>query len=168
MNMADSTSTLELVHSANDAPSAQIAHAHAVVQKFKSLYLAMNVDTISEASLRDVYAEDIRFMDPFHSISGLPDLTEYFRGLYENVGYVHFDFTEQLVLPEKAMLTWQMTYNHPKLNRGKAIRVEGCTHLGMATRIYHHRDYFDAGQMLYEQIPLLRSAVGHLKKRMSS
>jgi hypothetical protein len=58
-----------------------------------------------------------------------------------------------------------MTYSHPKLNKGQQIQVDGMSQLKFDDKIYAHRDYFDLGQMLYEQVPFLGGLIGLLKKR---
>jgi hypothetical protein len=58
-----------------------------------------------------------------------------------------------------------MTYSHPKLNKGQSINVEGMSQLRFSDKIFAHRDYFDVGQMLYEQVPFLGGLIGLLKNR---
>ncbi|BBI47777.1 hypothetical protein HORIV_01980 [Vreelandella olivaria] len=62
-----------------------------------------------------------------------------------------------------------MTFIHPRLAGGKPVEVEGCSALTFADdgRVQRHRDYFDAGAMLYEQLPLMGSAIRWLKKRLA-
>jgi len=61
-----------------------------------------------------------------------------------------------------------MTYQHPSLNKGQPIKVEGASKLVVQDdRIISHRDYFDAGNLLYEHIPVLKNVIRFLKRRMS-
>ena len=52
-----------------------------------------------------------------------------------------------------------MSYRHPRLAGGGLIRVDGCSHLLWWDKVYRHRDYFDAGNLLYEHLPLLGAAI---------
>lgn len=66
------------------------------------------------------------------------------------------------------MLTWTMSYQHPKLNGGKTIAVKGASQLNFdEKRIVRHRDYFDGGALLYEHIPLLKRVIFFLKNRLA-
>lgn len=66
-----------------------------------------------------------------------------------------------------AWLSWTMTYRHPRLNGGNDISVQGASRLEFRDgKVVQHRDFFDAGELLYEQVPLLRNVIGLLKRRM--
>lgn len=115
-----------------------------------------------------LYSPDIQFTDPLHQINGLPRLREYFAGLYANISQPCFDFHGIDPLAEgEGYLRWSMSYRHPRLDGGREIRVEGCSHLlWREARVYRHRDYFDAGALLYEHLPLMGSAIHWLKRRL--
>lgn len=55
------------------------------VESFKNLYNELDKNTLTLEFLKSVYAQDIRFEDPFHAIDGLEALHDYFSELYENV-----------------------------------------------------------------------------------
>ncbi len=65
-------------------------------------------------------------------------------------------------------IEWEMTVRHPKLNKGEAILVPGATlfKVDEQEKIIFHRDYFDAGVMLYEHIPLLGRLIKWVKGRI--
>ena len=63
-----------------------------------------------------------------------------------------------------------MTFSHPRLAAGQPVRVEGAPRLEFddADKVCLHRDYFDLGAMLYEQLPLLGALVRTIKGRLGS
>jgi hypothetical protein len=62
-----------------------------------------------------------------------------------------------------------MTYCHSKLNGGKAVQVDGHSHLrGDGDKVIYHRDYIDLGAMFYEHIPLFGAVVRWFKVRVKS
>lgn len=139
-----------------------------VVENFKHLYNTLNRDTVSLELLQQVYSYDIQFEDCFHNIKGIDSLFKYFDNLYENVGFVSFDFENQWLNEDSGMLTWTMSYEHPKLNGGKTIAVKGASKLEFKQgRVISHRDYFDGGALLYEHIPLLKRVIFFLKNRLA-
>jgi len=126
-----------------------------------------NLDKESLDSLDKMYEPDIHFEDPLHVVNGLGELKTYFRNMYCNVQSIRFDFTHELVCDEEAVLFWTMHFIHPRLNKGETIMVNGSSHLKFRDYCYHHRDYFDTTDMLFENIPLLGSVIRGIKKRIS-
>jgi len=135
------------------------------LQRFATAFASLNADNLER--LGELYTEDVRFQDPLHEIHGLPALQEYFRELYANVAELHFQFYgfDQLH-PGAGYLRWKMSYRHPRLKGGQLIEVEGCSHLLWRDKVYAHRDYFDAGALLYEHLPLLGRVIRWLKGRL--
>ena len=138
------------------------------VDNFKELYNTLNRDTLSLEKLTAVYHNDIAFEDCFHNIQGVALMHDYFDNLYENVSSISFDFEDQWADEYGAMLTWTMSYRHPRLNNGKTISVKGASRLTFKDgKIIGHRDYFDGGALLYEHIPLLKRVIHFLKNRLA-
>jgi len=138
------------------------------IDGFKRLYNLMNRENITLDLIKSVYGDNIHFQDCFHSIDGIKSLYDYFDNLYSNVNFIQFNFINQWHDYESAMITWEMTYKHPKLNQGKNIVVKGASELIFEdNKIIKHRDYFDAGSLLYEHIPLLKRIILFLKNRMA-
>ena len=50
---------------------------------------------------------------------------------------------------------------------GVPIQVCGCSYLQWRNKVHLHRDYFDAGALLYEHLPLLGRTIGWLKRRLA-
>jgi hypothetical protein len=139
-----------------------------IIENFKQLYNKLNRDTATLELLERVYAENIQFEDCFHNIKGIKSLFEYFDNLYENVEFIGFDFKNQWLNENSAMLTWTMSYKHPKLNGGQLIAVEGASQLDFNHgKVIRHRDYFDGGALLYENIPILKRVIFFLKNRLA-
>ncbi|MDA0147280.1 nuclear transport factor 2 family protein [Vibrio sp. LaRot3] len=117
--------------------------------------------------LEDIYHSDVVFEDAAHRIEGRESLYRYFENLYQNVHSCVFHISETHQSGNKGFIVWVMDLQHPKLNAGRAISVHGVTHLTFADqKVIHHRDYFDLGEMLYEQLPLLGSVVRAIKRRL--
>ncbi|QOR40199.1 nuclear transport factor 2 family protein [Billgrantia diversa] len=120
--------------------------------------------------LYELYTRDVLFIDPFHRIEGIDALEAHFSKLYENVTACRFTFHDRLAQGNHAYVIWTMHLRHPRLGGGKPVTVEGCSQLTFSARepqrVCQHRDYFDAGAMLYEQLPGLGSLVRWLKRRI--
>lgn len=114
-------------------------------------------------------AQDIAFANPLHEVHGLTELRKYFAELYANVRDLQVEFhAYDQVREGKGDLRWAMTYRHPRLNKGEPIAVQGCSHLlWTENRVFQQRDFFDAGALLYEHLPVLGRMIGWLKKRLA-
>lgn len=136
------------------------------MDKFLDLYQKLNANNLE--SLREVYRADIHFIDPAHQIQGLEELTTYFHQLYRGVKYIEFHFSTPLIAGNSGTVRWEMIFSHKKLAQGKRLSVEGISHVEFDRegKVYFHRDYFDLGAMLYENIPLLGRLVVFLKERL--
>ncbi|AXV66998.1 MULTISPECIES: nuclear transport factor 2 family protein [Pseudoalteromonas] len=139
----------------------------ATLDRFINVYQTLNKDNLH--LLDEIYHQDIQFSDPLHAVDGLAALHGYFKNLYANVISCEFNITDVEHTTNKAFIYWTMFYRHPKLNKGKKIAVEGHSRLVFSNeKIIQHRDYFDAGALLYRHIPLLGSAVRFIDKRASA
>jgi hypothetical protein len=98
---------------------------------------------------------------------GVDAMQNYFQTLYSNVSHCEFEFQEEFIVQNSAVICWTMHYRHPTLNHGKTISVSGNSQLKFdAQGIYWQRDFVDMGAMLYEHVPLLGSIIRYLKRRM--
>ena len=134
-----------------------------IIDDFKSVYSKLDADSIGLVST--IYDDNITFVDPFHEIRGLSNLTEYFSKLYKNLESCKFEFTEVYSKPSSALITWNMAFKHQSLSRD-VIEVAGNTQIRFDEKIYFHRDYFDAGKMLYENIPVIRTLIKFIKGKI--
>ncbi|MGM0543603.1 MAG: nuclear transport factor 2 family protein [Pseudomonadota bacterium] len=126
------------------------------------------LDNTCTEKLYEVYTEDIEFNDPLHHIEGREALQRYFAAMYANVAHCQFVYHRRQCQGRQAFVTWTMTFAHPRLAGGRSIEVDGCSALTFADdgRVSGHRDYFDAGAMLYEHLPLMGRVIRWLKQRL--
>ncbi|MCG9664806.1 nuclear transport factor 2 family protein [Vibrio mediterranei] len=137
----------------------------------------MNIEMVSEVYqklnknnlhlLEQIYHKDVVFEDSAHRLEGWVQLSAYFDSLYTNVIKCDFDIRHHQQVEDSGFLTWTMQLQHPKLNGGEAVNVNGVSHIRFSgDRVIYHRDYFDLGEMLYENIPLLGFVIKNIKQRL--
>jgi len=134
---------------------------------FINIYQMLSTDNLY--LLADIYHQDIVFIDPMHQLTGLEHLQHHFNNLYQQLSYCEFKIENVIEQNNEAAVYWQMSYQHPRLNAGKIVNVQGSSHIkGLNDKVIYHRDYLDLGAMLYEQLPLLRRIISWLKNRATA
>lgn len=137
------------------------------LQAFCSGFAALNAGNLEQ--LGQLYHSDMEFRDPLHQLYGLQAMRDYCANLYQNVSSLNFRFHQQDMLDEqRGVLRWTMRFSHPRLAGGQPVEVEGCSFIWLRDgKVYRHIDYYDAGALLYEHIPLLGRIIGWLKRRLA-
>lgn len=132
----------------------------------RGLYLRFDQDALDR--LEDIYAEDIHFRDPVHTVNGIDEMRQYFAAITTGLTECRFEFHQisRLENDSEAVLFWTMHYRHPKLAGGKQLSLPGTSHVCFAEKVFYHRDYYDMGAMVYEQVPLLGGVIRHIKQRL--
>jgi limonene-1,2-epoxide hydrolase len=120
-----------------------------------------------------VYADDVVFTDPVHTLHGIEALCACLDKQYASVTTCTFIPVMHASDGDHLFLQWNMHMQHPKLNKGGTVTVNGLSHLECrqeiegCTRIVRHRDYFDLGQMIYENVPIIGALNRRVKKGLS-
>lgn len=122
----------------------------------------------SIARLAQFYSEDACFVDPVHEAKGLPAMQHYFEHAYGGLNHCQFHFAEHAQSGNVLFIRWEMEFSHPSLRGGAVITVPGCSYLQLHEGlISYHRDYYDMGRLLYEQVPILGQLTRWLKQRLA-
>lgn len=147
-------------------PPIEVGRPHpavpATLERFKRLFNELDNGNLNR--LPEVYNEDIEFQDPLGCVKGLDALTHYFAGSYANVISCHFTFENPVIQENVVTVPWVMHLCHKRIRGGREIQVAGISHLKIKSgKICYHRDYFDAGQLLYENLPVIGGVIRWVK-----
>lgn len=133
-----------------------------VLEKFKLFFSNATAD--SSLTLEDIYSHDVDFKDPIHEIKGIDNLKRYFEGLNRNLIEGQFLFEQEIISQNRVCLAWKVNL---KLKRPfKKISTCGVSLLTIDDKIIAQRDFFDAGALFYENIPLLGGVIRLIKTRI--
>jgi limonene-1,2-epoxide hydrolase len=135
-----------------------------IIQTFTDYYT--DLDMFDRQALAELYSDDIEFSDPIHSLNGLDALHQYFKGMANNVECCTFNFHRQIIKDNQAYLEWDMKLTMK--GSTNVIEVPGVTYVEYGEKIHLHRDYFDAGKMFYENVPILEKIIKYIKRRIAS
>lgn len=142
-----------------------------IVQQVQAAYSQFEPSMIK--AMPTIYRADIVFQDPLQRIEGLENLIRYYTGMFENLLECRFEFNQVVentgerssAHVQQAVLFWTMHYRHRKLAGGTLLSINGNSHIKYQDKVFYHRDYYDAGAMLYEHLPVLGWAINLIKKR---
>lgn len=138
-----------------------------VIRRFNDYYASM--DTQPPETLNTIYHPNATLADPFGEHRGLVAIHRYFAHLLKNVERCRFSTDGPLISEDRFAVSWIMNWSHPRIAGGKPLTLAGCSVMNTKEDlIIHQRDYYDAGEMIYEHLPLLGSAVRSVKKRVRS
>jgi hypothetical protein len=142
-----------------------ILQKQAIYERFRFVYQQQQ---LSPELLREIYADNIEFRDPVHEIHGLNKLIDYFDYMNANMNQCRFEFVDELVLPDKAHITWNMVFSHKRINGGKEQVLRGMSLLKFSdNKVHYHEDSYDIGAMVYENLPVLGLLTRWVKKKMA-
>ena len=130
---------------------------------FKDYFQYMKL--ADNSALENIYADNIQFVDPIHELNGLKSLSQYFEKLNKNLVSGAFEFTDETVTGDRAFLSWNMVLRLKKPK--KEVSATGLSVLIIEDKIVYQRDYFDAGELFYEHIPVLGNIIKIVKKQIA-
>jgi steroid Delta-isomerase len=135
--------------------------AHIV--RAKVLFENLSRDKV--AQLRELYAPNAWFKDPFNEVTGIEPICKIFDHMFDQVQNPRFVVKDAVAQDEQAFLTWDFLFDNARM--GGAQTVRGASHLKFdpAGKITYHRDYWDVAEELYEKIPLLGGLMRFVKRR---
>lgn len=141
-----------------------MALSDSTVDRFMTLFNESRPDI--ERLMDECYSPRVLFRDPLVECRGTEALARYLEGAYANVTHCEFSYGEPARNRFQVLLPWTMTLEHRRLSRGAPILVDGVSVLqGDADAIEYHRDYYDAGQLIYENIPALGSIIRWIRRQ---
>lgn len=140
----------------------------AAVQRLIQFFEQLKPEDVQR--LREIYASDARFKDPFNEVQGLPAIERIFAHMFEALDSPHFIITERIAQGHQCFLVWDFRFRFKRFDTQAWQTVRGGTHLvfdddGLVTL---HRDYWDAAEELYEKLPVVGALMRWLKRRANS
>lgn len=134
-------------------------------ERIIKVFNELNKDTMH--ILDGFYHPQLDFQDPLGQIKGLPSMKAYYANMYKSVKSIRFEFTKVIQDGDEYVGFWKMYLAAPILNGGNEFWVEGNSHIRFDPKtdlVIYHRDYFDMGAFIYEQLPLLKTVIHQVKK----
>ncbi|MCH9692516.1 MAG: nuclear transport factor 2 family protein [Gammaproteobacteria bacterium] len=137
-----------------------------IIEQFCAFYRELSLSRLTD--IAEIYSAKIIFEDPVHRLVGRENLVNYFKSLLSNTGQCRFAIDTMITQNNTAFVSWELCFTHSKLKASKPIKVQGVSYLRYSESIDYHRDYYDLGQMIYEQLPLLGTIIRQVKSRLAA
>ncbi|MTW11155.1 nuclear transport factor 2 family protein [Pseudoduganella eburnea] len=125
-----------------------------------------NLTPESVQRVREFYAPDARFRDPFNDVCGAEAIEQIFDHMFEVTENPRFIIKDRMSQDDQGFATWLFDFDL----RGKHYTVEGSSHIwfGPDGLVTVHRDYWDAAEELFEKLPLIGKLVHFLRGKFSA
>jgi steroid Delta-isomerase len=140
-------------------------HSKALTQ---AIYFFEHISPEQVAQLDQLYSTDAYFKDPFNEVRGIAPIKDIFAHMFVKVNQPSFKVLSGIENQQEAFLTWDffLTFKGETLRR----KIHGSSHLRFSPeeKIIYHRDYWDAAEELYEQLPVVGSLMRFLKRRANA
>lgn len=119
--------------------------------------------------LREYYASDAKFKDPFNDVTGVPEIERVFLHMYVSLHDPRFVVRDAIVEGDQCFLTWDFLFRFKRFS-GEQQTVRGGSHLRFDSSglVCLHRDYWDAAEELYEKLPVVSVLMRWLKRQAVS
>lgn len=133
--------------------------------KVKFFFDKLTKDNMS--LVEEFYHQDVHFIDPVGEIRGAAKMKKYYGNMYQNVKALRFDFSEFHESGNTVIAVWKMVLKTDKLKGGEEIIVDGNSVIKFddTGKASYHRDYFDMGAFVYENIPVIGYVIRNIKDR---
>jgi ketosteroid isomerase-like protein len=135
------------------------------IRRFIDFYAVYSTEQI-RAGVREVYADDAFFGDPFHAVDGIDAIESYFLRMAEPVESCTFEVNGVTHNAGEYWFSWIMTLES-KAVPGKPIVALGASHVRFNRdgRVVFQQDYWDTST-LFEKLPVVGGLVRHIKRRL--
>lgn len=136
-----------------------------VISRFIDYYAGL--DNQPASALAALYDGDAMLIDPFGEHRGLLAIQRYFIHLLTNAERCRFTVDAPVCDGHRFAVTWVMHWSHPRIAAGQSLMLPGCSVVEVRNNlVVRQRDFYDAGEMIYEHLPLLGWAVRGVKRRV--
>lgn len=115
---------------------------------------------------RERFDENIYFEDPFQKVTGLAKVYAIFQHMFKTLHKPRFIVDEIISDKGSAYLRW--TFSYQRSHKHPIEKFTGVSRVQLLEngKVLSHVDYWDAGENVYEKVPLLGSLLRLIKKKI--
>jgi steroid Delta-isomerase len=141
------------------------------LQRLSDFYTQISIESVPK--LRELYAPDAYFKDPFNEVRGIDAIVKIFSHMFVQIEHPRFEVLScvsgQIGESNEAFLVW-LFYWKKDAQGNETAPIRGSSHVKFDSlgRVTFHRDYWDAAEELYETLPLLGTVLRFIKNKLKA
>lgn len=116
------------------------------------------------ARIGDIYARDAWFRDPLHELRGLAQIERMYARMFDTMDGPRFRIERAMASGGECLVAWEFRFAL-KGRAEQSFTGTSWLKLDENRRIASHRDHWDAGEAIYEHVPVLGAALRFVKRR---
>lgn len=141
-------------------------YAHAL-QRYTVAFESLTRQNL-RSDLGPLLDENVYFKDPFNTLKGKQATLHMFEHMFDSLKTPFFKVRHQALDRDTALIEWEFFF---AMKQGEPLRrIEGMSRVTFSAKglVDEHVDFWDAGEQVYAQIPLLRWGIKQVKRRLAA
>ena len=143
------------------------ANEVASIERFVDFYKEYKPETVREG-VRELYAKDAFFRDPFTEVEGIAAIEEYFVRGAQNADVVKFEIGSVAESGGNYYFRWLMKYQATRDDSQPMNEAVGMSHVRFDPegKVIFQQDYWDPARGIYEKVPLIGWILYKIRQRL--
>jgi len=117
-------------------------------------------------SFRDIYADEVKFKDPFNEVEGIEAVYKVFGHMYRNLDNPRFIIKEYIEGGQIAYVKWEFLFCFKNEKNENAFEGVSRLEIDEAGKVMRHTDYWDAAEHMYEKMPVIGWMLRTIKSKI--
>jgi SnoaL-like domain len=136
----------------------------AAFDRLQAYFTNMSADSVREQTAT-VYAPQAYLNDTLVGLDGAARIQAYFSHTMQATRVLNVRFLDRAPSGIDCFVRWEMTVEHDALAGGKPVLSYGVTQFrfDQEGRVLLHKDFWDSGTGLFEQMPLLGGIIARVR-----
>jgi predicted ester cyclase len=136
-------------------------------QSYGAFFEKVTPATIED--IRSLVTDDVRFKDPFNDVRGIDRLVRILEKMFEDADDIRFTMREQAGDGPVYFLRWSFSCRPRSRVLKGAWNVDGISAITLTEDglVKEHVDYWDAGEQLYEHLPIIGNLLRIIRRRLA-
>ncbi|HHX34336.1 MAG TPA: nuclear transport factor 2 family protein [Gammaproteobacteria bacterium] len=137
------------------------------LENYKELFENLSQQSVEEDFLQ-VFSGDVYFKDPFNAVHGLDKMQTIFRHMFSTLHEPQFRILDLASSQNRGFLEWQFTFKLKTNAEQQRIKGVSKIEINEHGKVCSHIDYWDTGEYVYLKVPVLKSIIALINKRLIS
>lgn len=136
------------------------------IEPFQQYLESLTAETVPQ--IADLVAGDVRFIDPFHDVSGALAMQRVFAAIFVSLKNVRFTVIDRAWSGNAWYLRWR--FEADRRQSGQMLAFDGMSEIYFNDdgRVRLYRDHWDAARGFYENLPVLGLVLRFLRRKIAS